>query len=121
MCGLDTLFLGGEGDLSHGLFDASGAVRGGAALGVTEIAIPLTAESLAAADPDSIVVLTRGLVSVGGREGIVTIPVVGETAAAKEGCILDFDDQYFGGGGPHMDQPLMELLRAFHPDLAPDP
>ncbi len=119
MRGLDTLFLGGEGHLSHGLFEASGAVSGGAALGVTEITIPLTAESLAAADPDCIVVLTRGLESVGGREGLVTIPGVGETAAAQQGCILDFDDQYFGGGGPRMGQVLMELLRAFHPDLAP--
>ena len=119
MRGLDTLFLGGEGHLSHELFEASGAISGGAALGVTEITIPLTAESLAAADPDCIVVLTRGLESVGGREGIVTIPGVGETAAAKEGCILDFDDQYFGGGGPRMGQVLIELLRAFHPDLAP--
>ncbi len=119
MRGLDTLFLGGEGHLSHGLFEASGAVSGGAALGVTEITIPLTAESLAAADPDCIVVLTRGLESVGGREGLVTIPGVGETAAAQQGCILDFDDQYFGGGGPRMGQVLMELLRVFHPDLAP--
>ena len=119
MRGLDTLFLGGEGHLSHGLFEASGAISGGAALGVTDAVIPLTAESLAAADPDCIVVLTRGLESVGGREGIVTIPGVGETAAAQEGCILDFDDQYFGGGGPRMGQVLMELLRAFHPDLAP--
>ena len=119
MRGLDTLFLGGEGHLSHELFEASGAISGGAALGVTEITIPLTAESLAAADPDCIVVLTRGLETVGGREGIVTIPGVGETAAAKEGCILDFDDQYFGGGGPRMGQVLMDLLRAFHPDLAP--
>ena len=119
MRGLDTLFLGGEGHLSHGLFEASGAVSGGAALGVTEITIPLTAESLAAANPDCIVVLTRGLESVGGREGIVTIPGVGETAAAQEGCILDFDDQYFGGGGPRMGQVMMELLRVFQPDLAP--
>ena len=119
MRGLDTLFLGGEGHLSHELFEASGAISGGAALGVTEITIPLTAESLAAADPDCIVVLTRGLESVGGREGIVTIPGVGETAAAKERCILDFDDQYFGGGGPRMGQVLMDLLRVFHPDLAP--
>ena len=119
MRGLDTLFLGGEGHLSHGLFEASGAISGGAALGVTEETIPLTAESLAAADPDCIVVLTRGLESVGGREGIVTIPGVGDTIAAQEGCILDFDDQYFGGGGPRMGQVLMELLRAFHPGLAP--
>ena len=119
MRGLDTLFLGGEGHLSHELFEASGAVSGGAALGVTAEVIPLTAESLAAADPDCIVVLTRGLESVGGLEGIVAIPGVGETTAAQEGCILDFDDQYFGGGGPRMGQLLMELLQVFHSDLAP--
>ena len=118
MRGLDTLFLGGKGHLSHELFESSGAVSGGAALGVEAQVIPLTAESLAAADPDCIVVLTRGLESVGGLEGIVTIPGVGETAAAQEGCILDFDDQYFGGGGPRMGQLLMELLQAFQPELA---
>ncbi len=119
MRGLDTLFLGGEGHLSHELFEASGAVSGGAALGVKAEVIPLTAESLAAADPDCILVLARGLESVGGLEGIVTIPGVGGTTAAQEGCILDFDDQYFGGGGPRMGDLLMELLQAFHPDLAP--
>ena len=118
MRGLDTLFLGGKGHLSHDLFESSGAVSGGAALGVEPAVIPLTAEALAAADPDCIVVLTRGLESVGGIEGIVTIPGVGETAAAQEGCILDFDDQYFGGGGPRMGQLLMELLEAFQPGLA---
>ena len=118
MRGLDTLFLGGKGHLSHELFESSGAVSGGAALGVEAQVIPLTAESLAAADPDCIVVLTRGLESVGGLEGIVTIPGVGETTAAQEGCILDFDDQYFGGGGPRMGQLLMELLQAFQPELA---
>ena len=119
MRGLDTLFLGGEGHLSHELFEASGAVSGGAALGVKAEVIPLTAESLAAADPDCILVLAGGLESVGGLEGIVTIPGVAETTAAQEGCILDFDDQYFGGGGPRMGELLMELLQAFHPDLAP--
>ena len=118
MRGLDSLFLIGKDHLSHELFEASGAVSGGAAAGVMQPFIPLTAESLAAADPDCIVVLTAGLQSVGGREGLVTIPGVGQTTAAQEGCILDFDDQYFGGGGPRMGGVLMDLLRAFHPDLA---
>ncbi len=119
MRGLDSLFLIGEDHLSHELFEASGAVSGGAAAGVTEPYIPLTAESLAAADPDCIVVLTAGIQSVGGRDGLAQIPGVAQTSAAQEGCILDFDDQYFGGGGPRMGQALMDLLRAFHPDLAP--
>lgn len=119
MRGLDALFLIGEDHLSHELFETSGAVSGGAASGITGPFIPLTAESLAAADPDCIVVLARGLESVGGREGLLQIPGVGQTTAAQEGCILDFDDQYFGGGGPRMGQVLMDLLTAFHPDLAP--
>ena len=119
MRGLDALFLIGEDHLSHELFEASGAVSGGSAAGVTDAYIPLTAESLASADPDCIVVLAAGLQSVGGREGLLRLPGVEQTAAAQEGCILDFDDQYFGGGGPRMGQVLMDLLRAFHPDLAP--
>ena len=119
MRGLDSLFLIGRQHLSHELFEASGAIGGGAAAGVMGPFAPLTAEALAAANPDCIVVLTAGLESVGGREGLMRLPGVAETAAAQEGCILDFDDQYFGGGGPRMGQVLMELLRAFHPDLAP--
>ena len=119
MRGLDALFLIGQDHLSHELFEASGAISGGAAAGVTRPFIPLTAESLAAADPDCIVVLTAGLESVGGREGLLSLPGVGQTTAAETGCILAFDDQYFGGGGPRMGQVLMDLLRAFHPDLAP--
>ena len=119
MRGLDALFLIGQDHLSHELFEASGAISGAATVGVFQPFIPLTAESLAAADPDCIVVLTAGLQSVGGREGLLSLPGVGQTAAAETGCILDFDDQYFGGGGPRMGQVLMDLLRAFHPDLAP--
>ena len=119
MRGMDTLFLIGRDHLSHELFEASGAVSGGAAAGVNAPFIPLTAESLAVVDPDCIVTLSRGLESVGGREGLLKLPGVASTKAADTGCLLDFDDQYFGGGGPRMGLVLMDLLRAFHPDLAP--
>ncbi len=118
MRGLDTLFLIGRQHLSHELFEASGAIGGGAAAGVDSPFVPLTAEALTAVNPDCIVVLSAGLQSVGGREGLLSMPGVAETKAADEGCILDFDDQYFGGG-PRMGNVLMDLLRAFHPDLAP--
>ena len=119
MRGLDSLFLIGQDHLSHELFEASGAVSGAAKVGVMAPFIPLTAEALAATDPDCIVVLTAGLESVGGEEGLLRIPGVGQTSAAEEGCIVDFDDQYFGGGGPRTASVLMDLLQVFHPDLAP--
>lgn len=118
MRGLDSLFLAGQFDLSHELFEASGAIGGGGVLGVTERFIPLTAEALAAADPDCIVVFTSGLETVGGRDGLLKVPGVAQTAAGQEGCILDFDGQYIAGGGPRTGSALKELLAAFHPDLA---
>ena len=119
MRGLDSLFLAGQFDLSHELFEASGAIGGGGGvLGVTERFIPLTAEALAAADPDCIVVFTSGLETVGGRDGLLKVPGVAQTAAGQEGCILDFDGQYIAGGGPRTGSALKELLAAFHPDLA---
>lgn len=118
MRGVDTLFLMGKADLSHELLEASGAISGGAAAGVMAQRVPLTAEALAAANPDCIVVLTRGLESVGGREGLLRLPGISETQAADRGCILDFDDQLFRGGGPRMGTVLMGLLQTFHPDLA---
>ena len=118
MRGLDVVFLMGRQHLTHELFETSGAISGGAAAGVTGQYALLTAEALAAANPDCIVVLTDGLETVGGREGMLRMPGIAETGAAQEGCILDFEDQYLAGGGPRMGQVLMELLRAFHPDLA---
>ena len=119
MRGMDTLFLIGRQHLSHELFEASGAISGGAAAGVNAPFVPLTAEALTAVNPDCIVVLTAGLTSVGGIDGLLQLPGIAQTTAAEEGCILDFDDQYFGGGGPRMGNVLMELLQAFHPDIAP--
>ena len=120
MRGMDTLFLLGQAHVSHELFEASGAISGAADAGVSEPFIPLTAESLTAINPDCIVTLTAGLESVGGRDGLIAgVPGVAATTAAETGCILDFDDQYLAGGGPRMGDVLMDLLKAFHPDLAP--
>ncbi len=121
MRGLDSLFLAGQYDLSHELFEASGAIGAAEILGVRDRFIPLTAESLVAVNPDCIVVFSSGLQSVGGREGLLKIPGVAQTAAGEEGCILDFDGQYFAGGGPRTGLVLQELLAAFHPDLASTP
>ena len=118
MRGLDTLLIGGAGDLSHELFEASGAVSGGAAAGIREPWVPLTAEALVAANPDCIVAFTAGMESVGGAEGLKGIPGVAQTNAAAEGCILDFEGLYFRGGGPRTGALLRELLAAFQPELA---
>ncbi len=119
MRGVDQLFMGGQGDLSHELFEAAGGISGGAVAGITASFIPLTAEALVATNPDCLVVFTTGLETVGGRDGLTQLPGVDQTTAAETGCILDFDGQYLVGGGPRTGEALMELFAAFHPELAP--
>ena len=97
--GLDTLMMAGTSDLSHELFEASGAVSGAMVAGIRAPFVPLTAEALVAANPDCIVVFSTGLESVGGIEGLRGIPAVAQTTAASEGCILDFDGQYCRAAG----------------------
>lgn len=118
MRGLDTLLMGGTGDLSHELFEASGATSAGAVAGIRAPWVPLTSEALVSANPDCIVMFTAGLESVGGVDGLMSIPGVAQTNAAADGCILDFEGLYLRGGGPRTGALLRELLAAFHPDLA---
>ncbi|MBI0446112.1 hemin ABC transporter substrate-binding protein, partial [Deinococcus sp. DB0503] len=44
---------------------------------------PLTAEALAAINPDAIIMLERGLAAVGGMEGVLKMPGVAQTNAGK--------------------------------------
>lgn len=116
--GRDTVLMGGTGDLSHELFEASGATSAGAVAGIRAPWVPLTAEALVSANPDCLVLFTAGLESIGGVDGLMGIPGVAQTNAAAEGCILDFEGQYLQGGGPRAGALLRELLAAFHPELA---
>ena len=67
--GLGVLFLAGRDTPSESLITAAGGVDAGAEAGITDFA-PLTAEGLAAADPDWLVLTEDGLESLGGLEGL---------------------------------------------------
>ncbi|MEZ5321993.1 MAG: ABC transporter substrate-binding protein [Microthrixaceae bacterium] len=71
-----------------------------AALGATDVATasgvkgyqPLNAEALAAAAPDVVLVMTDGLASVGGVDGLLGLPGVAETPAGRTRCVIDMAD-----------------------------
>ena len=63
---------------------------------------PMTAEALAAANPDVILMMTKGLESVGGVEGLTEhIPAVAQTTAGKNQRIVDMSDSTILSFGPH--------------------
>lgn len=115
--GAATQLIGGSETTADAMIVASGATNAAADAGIVGFQ-PMTAESLTTAQPDLLILLTAGLESVGGAEGLLEIPGVAQTPAAQNGAIIDFDDLYFLGFGPRTPDALHDLLVALHPELA---
>jgi iron complex transport system substrate-binding protein len=79
---------------------------------------PITPEALVAAQPDVYLVLTAGLQSVGGVDGLAAIPGIAQTPAGQAKRVIDMDDQYLLGLGPRAGLALMELVKKLHPELS---
>ena len=78
---------------------------------------PLSAEAVAAANPDVLLMMTGGLQSIGGIEGALELPGVALTPAGRDRRIVHFEDHYLLGFGPRIGQAVRDLALAFHPDL----
>ena len=91
--------IGGEGSGADSMITALGSTDVGTQLGIAGFA-PLTAESLAQANPDVILVMNKGLESVGGIEKLITLPGVSSTTAAKNRAIIQADDRALLSFGP---------------------
>ena len=104
--------IGGPGSGADSLLLAVGAED----VGAQKLDRPfnaLTAESLAALNPDVILVMTKGLASVGGVEGLIKLPGVAQTTAGKNSAIIDVDDSLLLSFGPRTPSLLAELAKAF--------
>ncbi len=116
--GGSTLNVSGHGtaaDAMIGLAGAQNAVTG------YEGYKPLTAESAVTAAPDYILMLDRGLSSVGGKESVLSQPGLALTPAGQNQRVVAFDDLLLLGFGLRTGQALTELSRALHPPDAPRP
>jgi len=79
---------------------------------------PLTAEAAVAAAPDVVLMLSRGVDSLGGAEGVWTQPGLAQTPAARERRLVVMDDLYLLGFGPRTGDAVVDLVRQLHPELA---
>lgn len=101
--------LGGQGSGADALIAAAGGVDAGAEAGL-EAFTPLTAEALVDLDPDVLLVMTGGLESVDGMEGLLALPGVAQTTAGRERRVIAVDDEVLLSYGPRTGA-LIELLR----------
>lgn len=111
--GTSSIYLiGGAGSGADSLLEAIGAVD----VGAQKLDRPfntLTAESLAALNPDVIVVMSKGLESVGGVEGLLKLPGVAQTKAGKNSAVIDVDDSLLLSFGPRTPSLVEALAKAF--------
>jgi iron complex transport system substrate-binding protein len=104
--------VGGKGSGADSMLTAIGAVD----VGATTASKPftaLTAESLIAMKPDVILVMTKGLASVGGVAGLIELPGVAQTPAGKSSRIISVDDSLllsFGARTPSLLTKLADAL-----------
>lgn len=124
------VYLRGSAGIYYVFGDESGADELIAALGGVDAAAdagidglsPLTDEAMVAANPDLILVMTSGLESVGGVDGLLADrPAIALTAAGQHRRIVDMEDREILGFGPRSAAVLDALARAIYaPDARDD-
>jgi len=107
-------YIFGEESGADDLITNLGAVDVAAEIGLKGMR-PLTAEALVQAAPDAILVMTKGLESVGGVEGLIdAVPAVAETPAGAHRRIVDMSDYDILSFGPRTPEVLDALARALY-------
>jgi iron complex transport system substrate-binding protein len=105
--------IGGAGSGADSMLDAIGAID----IGAESLDRPfntLTAESLAELNPDVILVMSKGLESVGGVQGLLKLPGVAQTKAGKNSAVIDVDDSLLLSFGPRTPSLVEALAKALN-------
>jgi iron complex transport system substrate-binding protein len=91
--------IGGQGSGTDSLISAIGGIDAGAQKFATPFT-PMTAEAIATLNPDVLLVMSKGLESVGGVDGLVELPGIAQTRAGKDRAIVAVDDSLLLSFGP---------------------
>jgi iron complex transport system substrate-binding protein len=113
-----TVMLAGTGTPAVAMLELAGARN--AVSGFTGFK-PISPESLVEAAPDILVIPSRSLASLGGESGLLAIPGVADTPAARAHRIVAMDDLLLLGFGPRLPAAIDELARHFADAGAPAP
>lgn len=100
--------VGGKGSGADSLISALGAVD----LGAAQLANPfnpMSSELMVKLNPDVILVMSKGLQSVGGISGLTQLPGIAQTNAGKAQRIIAVDDSLLLSFGPRTPDLLARL------------
>ncbi|MFI9402559.1 hemin ABC transporter substrate-binding protein [Nocardia sp. NPDC052316] len=104
--------LAGPGSGADSLIAALGAKDAGGAL--TEPFVTITSEAMIAAAPDLLLVMSDGLKSVGGVDGLQKVPGIAQTPAGRNKRVVDMSDSVVLSFGPNTGRVIAALSEAVY-------
>lgn len=112
--GTTTAMIAGNGTGAGGLITALGGVDAAGDSGTGTGFTPLTPEALVAAAPDTVIVMTSGLESIGGMDGMMELPGFAQTPAGAARSVLDVPDSQLLSFGPQTDHVIDAMADALY-------
>lgn len=106
--------MAGPGSGADDMIKAIGATDVGTAIGLKMPFTQLTSEALIKSEPDVILMMTGGLSSVGGVDGLVKIQGMAQTPAGANKRIVDVADSALLSFGPRTGQVIKALATAVY-------
>jgi iron complex transport system substrate-binding protein len=107
-------YIFGRDSGADSLIDAVGGIDVAAEMG-WEGMRPMTAEALVSAQPDVLVMMTDGLASVGGIDGLLErVPALQQTPAGQHRRVVDMADSEILSFGPRTSAIIRALARAVY-------
>ncbi|MEV0074967.1 ABC transporter substrate-binding protein [Nocardia neocaledoniensis] len=106
--------IAGPGSGADSLIAAIGGVDAGTAAGMSEPFTAITSEAMIAAAPDVVLVMSDGLKSVGGVDGLVKIPGIAQTPAGRAERVVDMADAVLLSFGPNTGRVISALSEAVY-------
>lgn len=106
-------FILGPDSGTEDMFTSVGASDEAAKAGITDMT-PATAESLVKLNPEVMVMMTKGLESTGGVEGMLGKPGVAETIAGKKKRIVAVPDSQSLSFGPQTGEMILAFAEALY-------
>ncbi|MDP2289468.1 MAG: ABC transporter substrate-binding protein [Actinomycetota bacterium] len=112
--------MGGKGSGADSLIQAIGGVDAGTKAGFAAFT-PLTPEALVASAPDVILVMEKGLTSVGGIDGLLKLPGVAQTPAGRNTRVVSVPDGELLSFGPRTTGMLDGIVAQLNAMVAASP
>jgi len=78
---------------------------------------PLNTESLIAANPDYLLMVSTGLESIGGVDGMLKVPGIAQTTAGMKRQIVAIESLKLTNFGPRLGEAIKEIVVLLHPEL----